>query len=178
MGHRSAAVSLAFALILFAGCKSSSSAQSGSSSAAAAQSTPGAAQETQSSIPTGTTTATVSDPTFNNMPAETLTIPAGWKLDGIMLGTPCNAVPWPVFRAYASDGITEMRAAPVFGWRWNANPNAAVNTNGCAPLTGQMTAAQIFSTTIWAPSPAACTSWGRCPSRRASSRSRRTTPPR
>lgn len=142
MGRRSAAASVLFALAVIAGCKSSSSAQAGPSAASS-----GAMQapaETQSSIPSSTMTATISDPSFNNMPAETLTIPSGWKLDGIMLGTPCNAVPWPVFRAYASDGITEMRAQPVLGWRWNANPKAAVNTSGCLPLTGQMTAAQFL----------------------------------
>lgn len=142
MGNRSAAASLVLSLALFAGCKSSSSsaaAQSGGGPVSAK-----APVETQSSIPTSTMTATINDPSFNNMPAETLTIPAGWKLDGIMLGTPCNAVPWPVFRAYASDGITEMRAQPVLGWRWNANPKAVVNTNGCLPLTGQMNAAQFL----------------------------------
>ena len=61
------------------------------------------------------------------------------------MGTPCNTIPWPVFRAYAADGITEMRAEPILGWRWSSNPRAVLNTNGCAPLTKQMSAADFLN---------------------------------
>jgi hypothetical protein len=88
-------------------------------------------------------TATIPDPSFNNEPALTLTIPSGWKLDGTVMSSPCANLPWPVFRAYSSDGLTEMRAEPVLGWRWGSKVPAGT-TAGCAPLTGQMTAADFL----------------------------------
>jgi hypothetical protein len=141
MGYRSAAASLVLALAFIAGCKSSSSAQSGSSSSAPSKAT--APTETSSSIPTSTTTGTIPDPSFNNEPALTLTIPAGWNMQGMVTSSPCANLPFPVFRAYASDGLTEMRGEPVFGWRWGSRMPAGA-TAGCAPLTTQMTAAQFL----------------------------------
>jgi hypothetical protein len=89
------------------------------------------------------TTATITDPTLNNMTAATLTIPAGWKMQGIMLLSPCNTPPFPAYRAYSPDGLTQMRAEPVFGWLWRPNVHNLPKT-GCAPLSGVMTAAQFL----------------------------------
>jgi hypothetical protein len=75
--------------------------------------------------------------------AATLTIPSGWKLQGIMLTAACNAPPEPVYRAYSPDGLTQMRAEPVIAWLWRPNVRNLPN-QGCAPLTGVMTAAQIL----------------------------------
>jgi hypothetical protein len=88
------------------------------------------------------TTATITDPTLNNMTAATMTIPAGWKLQGVMMVSPCNSAPWPVIRSYSPDGLMQMRYEPVFGWKWR--PQGAIDTSGCAPLTGTITAAQFL----------------------------------
>jgi hypothetical protein len=58
-----------------------------------------------------------------------------------MLTSACNPLPFPVFRAYSPDGLTEMRALPVFGWKWGRfkNPN-----DGCLPLTGPMSAVDFL----------------------------------
>ncbi|HEV2578459.1 MAG TPA: hypothetical protein VGU25_14740 [Acidobacteriaceae bacterium] len=122
-----------------AGCKTSSTA-----AATAPSSAPSAAsQPTQSAIPSTTTTATVTDPSMNNETAFTVTIPSGWKLDGTVTTNPCNNIPSPVFRAYASDGLTELRLMPIFGWRWSkAAPPPGAN-RGCLPLPGPMSAAQF-----------------------------------
>jgi hypothetical protein len=89
------------------------------------------------------TTATITDPSLNNILAATLTIPAGWKLRGTMMVSPCNSTPWPVFRSYSPDGLMQMRSEPVFGWRWRPQVHA-LDTSGCAPLSGTITAAQFL----------------------------------
>jgi len=94
-------------------------------------------------IPTTVSTVTIHDPEMNGMPAETLTIPAGFKFDGVMMTSPCTTLPWPVFRAYSPDGLVEMRALPSFGWKWSANPKF-VNFNGCMPARGPMSAADFL----------------------------------
>jgi hypothetical protein len=104
-----------------------------------------AAETAVSSAPLSSqlTTATITDPSLNNMTAATLTIPAGWKMQGIMLLSPCNTPPFPAYRAYSPDGLTQMRAEPVFGWHWAPNVRNLPNA-GCAPLSGVMTAAQFL----------------------------------
>jgi hypothetical protein len=98
-----------------------------------------AAAAAQSLVP-----ATVTDPSFDNMRAVTVNIPAGWKLQGIMTISPCTSLPAPVFRAYSSDGLSEFRAMPVFGWKWATNPRF-LPKDGCLPLTGKMTAADFLN---------------------------------
>jgi hypothetical protein len=126
--------------VLAAGCHSASTAASSGSAAAT-----GADGASVSSAPLGSqlTTATITDPTLNNMNAATLTIPAGWKMQGIMLLSPCNTPPFPAYRAYSPDGLTQMRAEPVFGWLWRPNIRNMPNT-GCAPLSGVMSAAKFL----------------------------------
>jgi hypothetical protein len=135
---------------LAAGCRSASTAASSGSAAATGEegSTPSSVSPASSSVsaaPLGSqlTTATITDPTLNNMTAATLTIPAGWKMQGIMLLSPCNTPPFPAYRAYSPDGLTQMRAEPVFGWLWRPNLRN-MPTTGCAPLSGVMTAAQFL----------------------------------
>ena len=129
--------------VLAAGCHSASTAASAGSSAATAAA--GSTESSFSSPPLGSqlTTATITDPTLNNMTAATLTIPAGWKMQGIMLLSPCNTPPFPAYRAYSPDGLTQMRAEPLFGWLWRPNIRNMPNT-GCAPLSGVMSAAQFL----------------------------------
>src|SRR5580700_4849032 len=133
--------------LLLAGCKSSP----GSSAAATAESGSGA----QASGKAGTasyvatplsnqlTTATITDPSLNNIVAATLTIPAGWKLQGIEMISPCTFSPWPVFRSYSPDGLMQYRIEPVFGWRWRPNVRGMDNT-GCANISGPMSAASFL----------------------------------
>ncbi|HVN92442.1 MAG TPA: hypothetical protein VMT38_02035, partial [Terracidiphilus sp.] len=73
----------------------------------------------------------------------TLTIPAGWKLQGITMISPCTFSPWPVFRAYSPDGLMQMRTEPVFGWQWHPNMRGTLNS-GCANLSGQISAAAFL----------------------------------
>jgi hypothetical protein len=87
--------------------------------------------------------ATITDPAFNNMNAVTLNIPAGWKLQGIMMRSPCTSGPLPTFRAYAPDGLSEFRAMPTLGWQWETNSRFWPKNN-CLPLTGKMTAAEFL----------------------------------
>jgi hypothetical protein len=89
------------------------------------------------------TTATISDPTLNNMPAATLTIPAGWKMQGMMLTSPCTTLPQAVFRASSPDGLMQMRFEPAMGWAWKTGQNQGT-LQGCLPLQKQITAAEFL----------------------------------
>ena len=132
----------AVVVCLTAGCKSSPTAAASTASTTSPSSST-APQPTQSALPSTTTTATINDPSSNNDPAFTVTIPSSWKVDGTVVMNPCNQLPSPVFRAYASDGLTEMRYMPVFGWRWSKAQAPPGTRQGCLPLSGPMTAAQF-----------------------------------
>jgi hypothetical protein len=146
-GTRHGFTMISVVALLAAGCHSApTAASSGSGAAAGAQAGAKAGPATYvSSVPLNTqfTAVTITDPSLNNIPAATLTIPAGWKMQGIMLTSPCNTPPFPAYRAYSPDGLTQMRAEPVFGWIWRPNVRN-LQTNGCAPLSGVMTAAQFL----------------------------------
>jgi len=128
---RPALVSALLLALLLGGCKSSSTSSSGATGTSAA------------SLPASFTTATVSDPSFNNMQAETMTIPAGWKMDGTIMTAPCTTLPWPVYRAYSSDGLTEIRQYPALGWHWNAH--GSFNQGGCLTLQAPMSASDFLN---------------------------------
>jgi hypothetical protein len=78
------------------------------------------------------------------MVAGSITIPAGWKAQGILLTSPCTLGPSPVFRAYSPDGLTQMRFEPQIGWQWHPNLKG-FSPNGCIALSGPMTAAQFLN---------------------------------
>jgi hypothetical protein len=83
------------------------------------------------------------------MQAQTMTIPAGWKMDGTEMTAPCTTLTWPVYRAYSADGLTEIRQYPALGWHWNAH--GSFNQGGCLALTAPMSASdflQHFLTTL------------------------------
>jgi hypothetical protein len=125
---------------MVAGCRSAPNTSTNASAGSGVK--PGPA--TYTTVPaTGTTTLTIPDPSFNNMPATIQTIPGGWKGQGIILTTACTTQPFAVFRAYSPDGLMQMRYEPVFGWVWQPNYKGA-NTTGCIPVTQQMTAAQFL----------------------------------
>ncbi|MGB9029026.1 MAG: hypothetical protein WCC27_02815 [Acidobacteriaceae bacterium] len=136
--------------ILAAGCSSGSS----STSPAASASSDGSGAVSGGKAGTATyvggsplsnqlTTATITDPSLGNIVAATLTIPAGWKLQGIEMISPCTFSPWPVFRAYSPDGLMQYRIEPVFGWQWHPNSKGTLNS-GCANISGQISAANFL----------------------------------
>jgi hypothetical protein len=134
--------------VLLAGCKSSQSAPApaGGNGSTASQSSgkPGAAKYVSASpLPSQFTTAKITDPSLNNIVSATLTIPAGWKLQGITMISSCTFSPWPVFRAYSPDGLMQMRIEPVFGWQWHPNERGPLNS-GCANISGQVSAASFL----------------------------------
>jgi hypothetical protein len=135
--------------VLLAGCKSSQSATSPAPAGSASPSPqssgkPGAATYVSASpLPNQFTTATITDPSLNNIPSATLTIPAGWKLQGITMISACTFSPWPVFRAYSPDALMQMRIEPVIGWQWHPNVRATFNA-GCANLSGAVSAAALL----------------------------------
>ena len=103
----------------------------------------GATYVTASALPNQFTTATITDPSLNNMPSATLTIPAGWKLQGITMISACTFSPWPVFRAYSPDALMQMRIEPVVGWQWHPALKGTFNS-GCANISGQISAAAFL----------------------------------
>ena len=149
------------AAVLAAGCSSKSSAASGGGGTnAAAAAAPGAGSGAGSGSGGGgkagsvtyvggsplsgqLTTATITDPSLNNIVAATLTIPKGWQLQGIEEMSPCTFVPWPVFRSYSPDGLMQYRVEPVVGWQWHPNTRGTFNS-GCANISSPISAAQFL----------------------------------
>lgn len=126
-------------VLLAGGCKSSTT--EAASGAAAGPASP--ARISFPPLPRTFTTADIHDPSFDNILAETLTIPAGWKLEGTIMQAPCTTIPWDVYRAYSRDGLTEMRQMPTLGWRWS--PRGYANLQGCLDLRQPVSAAQFLS---------------------------------
>ena len=134
MFTRLASLSIVVLAAALTGCHSSTS-------------TPGAQQQASAdssfpALPTSFTTATITDPTFNNILADTMTIPSTWKLEGTIMTAPCTTLPWPVYRAYSPDGLTEMRQMPALGWHWSANGYAP---QGCLDLKQTISAADFLT---------------------------------
>ncbi|HVT96078.1 MAG TPA: hypothetical protein VHE33_01135 [Acidobacteriaceae bacterium] len=134
------------AAMAVAGCSSTSKAAAAGSESSGAVPAPGGkagpANYVKVALTSQTTTATIADPSLDNITAATLTIPAGWKLQGIEMKSPCTFVPWPVFRAYSPDGLLQYRIEPVIGWQWN--PSGRQYNSGCAKISGVMSAANFL----------------------------------
>lgn len=136
--------------ILIAGCSSTlngtatSPSGSGASGAqaASAQKAGTATYVSAAALSNQLTTATITDPTLNNMVAANLTVPAGWKLQGIELTSTCTSAPSPVFRAYSPDGLMQYRTEPLIGWQWFSS-GQQVNS-GCAKISGAISAANFL----------------------------------
>jgi len=139
---------MATMVLLLAGCKSSSgsastpAAEDAGSGAQAGGKAGAASYASSQPLSTQLTTATITDPSLNNIVSATLTIPAKWNLQGITMVSACTFSPWPVFRAYSPDGLMQMRIEPVFGWRWR--PNVKLDNTGCANISGPISAAQFL----------------------------------
>jgi hypothetical protein len=147
------AVTALMALAL-AGCKSSSvgaapSATANSGAAAQSSTTQASGKAASATYVSGSplssslTTATITDPSLNNMVSATLTIPAKWTLQGITMISPCTSIPWSVYRAYSPDSLMQMRSEPVFGWRWHPNLKG-MNNAGCADISTPISAADFL----------------------------------
>jgi hypothetical protein len=147
---------LAAIAVLIAGCSSASkpaAAASGGSDAAPATSgsvaptgsaTAGSARYVSATpLSNQLTTGTITDPSLNNMVAATLTIPAGWKLQGIEAIMPCTPGPYPVFRTYSPDGLMQIRGEPIMGWKWN--PQYKTDQTGCANISKPISAADFLT---------------------------------
>lgn len=96
-----------------------------------------------SPLPNQFTTATITDPSLKNIVAATLTIPAGWQLQGVMTISPCTFLPWPVYTASSPDALMQMSSEPVIGWQWHPNVKGTFNT-GCANISGQISGAAFL----------------------------------
>lgn len=127
---------LGFCALVLCGCSpaSHSSAASGASAQTAAP---------HISQPRGFSTGNITDPTMNGTTAYTMTIPADWKLQGVVTTSPCTSIPRAVYRAYAADGLTEMRQTPALAWKWYQNPRLKPD-QGCLPYPGAMSAADFL----------------------------------
>jgi hypothetical protein len=92
----------------------------------------------------GLTTASIVDPAYN-LKAFTITIPAGWKFQGTVLpGPDCSDIPFPVFRAYSADGLSEMRLMPAFNWTFHPALKNFHAPSGCLDYGRALTAEEFL----------------------------------
>jgi hypothetical protein len=87
------------------------------------------------------TTATLTDASFGGMQAAEVDVPAGWKVQGHMLESPCTSIPSASWDAVSPDGQSELHVLPLFGWRWGNSPQGH---NGCIPLNQPLKAADFL----------------------------------
>ncbi len=128
--------------ILLAGCYSATHSTGAAGAQARSGRKAGGASYVKSALSSRMTTAAITDPSLNNMPAADVTIPAGWRLEGIEMLLPCTPAPSPVFRAHSPDGLMQIRQEPVMGWRWDSK--LTVNQGGCAKINGVVSAADYL----------------------------------
>jgi|GEM_PF-1106930 len=107
------------------------------------QATPGGMQQSasNSNLGHGLTTATLTDASFNGMPAVQVFAPSGWRVQGQAALSTCPDLPYSSWDASSPDGQSQMNELPPFGWKWG---NGSQNRNGCIPLSGRLTAADFL----------------------------------
>jgi hypothetical protein len=104
----------------------------------------GAPQYLHSALPTSFQTLTLTDPVMR-MKAYDVNIPAGWKFEGtVAQGTNCKTVPFPVFRAYSPDGLSEFRREPRLDWASSNNAVAAQAAAQCPQISTSITAGDFL----------------------------------
>lgn len=91
---------------------------------------------------TGYTTAFVTDSTFGNMNAFAVDIPAGWQLQGAVLGFYSCQPHSAAFRAYSRDGLSDMALLPMVNWQVAAK--ASAREGNCLAMTEELTAQQFL----------------------------------
>lgn len=80
-----------------------------------------------------------------NLNAYNVTVPASWKFDGIYVaGSSCTQIPFPVFRMYSPDGLTEIRRLPRFDWRWSNSRFKPPQQPDCLSLDKAMSAEEFL----------------------------------
>ncbi|MGB8844893.1 MAG: hypothetical protein WCC73_04400 [Terracidiphilus sp.] len=142
-------VAVAIALLL-AGCKASPSgaadpkpASEGSGAQSGAKPGP-ATYVAGPSLSNQLTSATITDPSLNNMVAYNVQIPGGWKFQGVSMMLPCISTgPAPIYRAYSPDGLMQIRGEPPMGWKWSSTMK--VNQSGCANISKPISAADFLT---------------------------------
>jgi hypothetical protein len=132
-------------VLAFFGCKGPVQASSTNTSESANNSSAGA--EPVSGMPAsgaasgGTQVEYIADPSMNNMNAFSITIPANWHFQGVLMSSgDCTSGPYVVFRTTSPDGQSKVERLPVFGWSWGTGPAAEHKENSCLPLSGPMSA--------------------------------------
>jgi hypothetical protein len=86
----------------------------------------------------------IHDPVLD-MDAYKVVIPNGWHFQGRLLqGTQCSPIPFPVFRTFSPDGLSEVERLPRFDWFWSDNPYAPQQQAGCLTLKRTVTASEFL----------------------------------
>jgi hypothetical protein len=87
----------------------------------------------------------IHDPALN-MTAFDVNVPANWKFNGTFLqGTSCEQIPFPVFRMYSPDGLTELRRYPRLDWSWSTSKFKGAPHPDCLAITQELTAKQFLT---------------------------------
>jgi hypothetical protein len=109
----------------------------------------------------GTQVETIADPTMNGETAFTVTTPANWNFQGVLLqGGPatCDSYFLISWRSASPDGQSMMEQMPQMLWAYGDGPKPA---NGCLPIDAPMSAedflrnhlAKILQLTVGADAP-------------------------
>jgi hypothetical protein len=79
------------------------------------------------------------------MTAYNVNVPVTWKFDGIYAaGTSCSEIPFPVFRAYSPDGLTELRRFPRLDWSWSNSKFKGAPHPDCLNLQQELSAQEFL----------------------------------
>jgi hypothetical protein len=77
--------------------------------------------------------------------AYNVTVPSNWKFDGVYVaGSSCQQIPFPVFRMYSADGLTEIRRFPRFDWNWSNSKFKAQQKPDCLNLQKELSAQEFL----------------------------------
>jgi hypothetical protein len=79
------------------------------------------------------------------MTAFNVSLPTNWKFDGTFVqGSSCSQTPFPVFRAYSPDGLSEVRRYPRLDWTWGNSPGQGPKHPDCLNLTQELSASEFL----------------------------------
>jgi len=106
---------------------------------------PRATQLADASCPGGMHCTPLRDPVLG-VDAFLVAAPTGWHTQGgLIYGTPCRDLPFPVFRISSPDGLTSVERLPRMDWRWgNYLPKSP--QKGCLPLKEEISGADFLRT--------------------------------
>jgi hypothetical protein len=93
----------------------------------------------------GTRTENVPDDTLNNMKAFSVTMPAKWKFQGVLLQggvALCDSLASPVWRAISPDGGSIVEQMPQLLWAYGNGPKPV---KGCLPQNGPISAQDLLT---------------------------------